>query len=63
VSKLGGFFIMAKIPEATARLFSNIFVCKKCKTKQRAAVQKIMQKKVSCRKCGGKAFRAIKKGK
>jgi len=54
---------MAKIPEATARLFSNVFVCKKCKTKQRAQVQKIMQKKISCRKCGGKAFRAIKKSK
>jgi len=54
---------MAKIPEASARLFKNVFVCKKCKTKQRAQVQKIMQKKISCRKCGCKAFRAIKKGK
>jgi len=54
---------MAKIPEAAARIFGNIFVCKKCKTKRRAQVQKIMQKKVCCRKCGSKELRPIKKGK
>lgn len=54
---------MAKIPEATERLFHNIFVCKRCKTKIRAQSIKIIARKVSCRKCGGKSFRAIKKGK
>ncbi len=54
---------MAKIQEATDRLFKNVFVCKRCKTKIRAHSIKIISKKVKCRKCGGKNFRAIKKGK
>jgi ribosomal protein L40E len=54
---------MAKIPEATERLFQNVFVCKRCKTKIKAPSIKIIAKKIACRKCGGKSFRAIKKGK
>ena len=54
---------MVKFPEAEARLYKNIFVCKKCKSKQRASMQKILQGKVTCRSCGAKAFRAIKKAK
>ncbi|MGA2130305.1 MAG: MJ0042-type zinc finger domain-containing protein [Candidatus Pacearchaeota archaeon] len=50
---------MAKIPEATTRLFKNVFVCKNCQTKIRADPQKIMRGKVRCRKCGKKAFRPI----
>lgn len=54
---------MAKIQEATERLFKDIFVCKRCKSKIRAQSIKIIAKKVACRNCGGKSFRAIKKGK
>lgn len=54
---------MAKFPEASARLFHNVFVCKRCKTKQKADIRKILDKKITCRKCGGKAFRAIKSKK
>lgn len=54
---------MAKFKEAIARLFHNVFVCKKCKAKIRASPSKIIQGRVLCRRCGGKAFRAIKKGK
>ncbi len=52
---------MAKIPEAQARLFKNIFVCKNCKSKIRAAPIKILNGKVKCRKCQKKAFRPLKK--
>jgi len=52
---------MARFPEAMNRLFKNIFVCKKCKTKVRTTPKKIINKKILCRRCGGKAFRAIKK--
>lgn len=52
-----------KFPEAVARLYHNVFVCKKCKTKRRAQSRKVLLGKISCRKCGHKAFRAIKKGK
>ena len=52
---------MAKIPEAQNRLFKNVFVCKKCRSKIRADPQKILKGKVVCRKCGKSAFRPIKK--
>lgn len=52
---------MAKFPEAEARLFRNIFVCKKCKAKVRAPTLKVLAGKISCRKCNSKALRPIKK--
>lgn len=52
---------MAKFPEAEARLFKNIFVCKKCKSKIRAPNLKAAAGKIACRKCGSKALRAIRK--
>ena len=52
---------MAKFPEAAARLFKGVFVCKRCKTKMRTTPQRILNKQILCRRCGGKAFRAIKK--
>ena len=52
---------MAKIPEATNRLFKNIFVCKSCSAKIRSEQLKILAGKVKCRKCGRKSFRPIKK--
>ena len=33
---------MAKIAEATERLFKNVFVCKNCQAKIRASTQKIL---------------------
>ena len=52
---------MVKFPEATARLFRNIYVCKKCKSKIRAQPLKVIQKRISCRKCGHKDLRPVKK--
>jgi len=52
---------MVKFPEAHARKFVNIFVCKKCKTKIRAPNIKIIQEKIKCRRCNSKAFRAVRK--
>ena len=52
---------MAKILEAQNRLFKNMFVCKKCKTKVRADPQKILKGKVKCRKCKRTAFRPLRK--
>lgn len=51
----------AKIPEAQARLFKNVFVCKKCQTKRKAEPLKILEGKVKCRKCSSRAFRPLKK--
>jgi len=52
---------MAKFPEAEARLFHRVFVCKKCKTKVRAPVLKVAQRKIKCKKCSGKDFRPVRK--
>lgn len=52
---------MAKIPEAEARLFRNIFVCRKCKSKIRATSMKVTQGKIRCRKCGSKILRPVRK--
>ncbi len=54
---------MVRFPEATARLFRNVFVCKKCKSKIKADNRKILDKKITCRKCQGKNFRMIKSKK
>ena len=52
---------MAKIQEATNRLFKNVFVCKNCQSKIRADAQKILKSKVRCRKCKKIAFRPLKR--
>ena len=56
-----GVFILVKFPEAEIRKFRNVFVCRKCKTKIKSPNIKIIQGKVSCRRCGGKAFKAVRK--
>ena len=52
---------MAKIPEAQARLFKNIFICKNCNSKLRTDSLKVLNGKAKCRKCAGRRFRPIKK--
>ncbi|MBI2142914.1 50S ribosomal protein L40e [Candidatus Woesearchaeota archaeon] len=52
---------MAKIPEAEARTFRNIFVCRKCKHKMRASSLKVAQGKVKCRNCNSSALRPLRK--
>ena len=49
-----------KIPAAQKRMFKNIFVCKRCSQKMRSDPLRIVQKQISCRRCGGRAFRAVK---
>lgn len=50
-----------KIPAAQARLFKNIFICKDCNSRIRSEARKIIEGKVKCRKCSGRAFRAVRK--
>ena len=54
---------MAKFKEAQARVFRNVFVCRKCKSKIRAQPIKVKRAKVKCRKCGSKALRPKHKEK
>jgi len=50
-----------KFPEANARQFENVFVCKRCKAKIRAPILKVLANKISCRKCSYKKLRVKKK--
>ena len=50
-----------KIPEAINRMFKNVFICQRCKTKMRADPQKVLKGKVRCRKCKRTQFRVPKK--
>jgi hypothetical protein len=52
---------MVKFPEADARLFKGVFVCRKCKTKTKTTNLKVLAGKVTCKKCGGHAFRPLRK--
>ncbi|MCX6746889.1 MAG: hypothetical protein NTU63_02010 [Candidatus Pacearchaeota archaeon] len=52
---------MAKIIEASNRLYKNVFVCRNCKTKIKSDPQKILKGKVRCRKCKRNAFRPLRK--
>ena len=52
---------MAKILEAEARIFKNIFVCRKCKHKRRASSLKVAQGKVKCRNCNASVLRPLRK--
>lgn len=52
---------MVKFPEAQTRLYKNVFVCRVCKSKIRAPNIKVIAGKISCRKCGSKALRAVRK--
>ncbi|MBS3145093.1 hypothetical protein J4208_05930 [Candidatus Woesearchaeota archaeon] len=54
---------MVKFTEASQRMFKNVFVCRRCKTKQRATSQKVIKRLVSCKKCGCRALRPMRKGK
>ncbi len=43
------------------RLFTNVFVCRVCKSKIRADPAKVRAGKVKCRKCGSRALRPKRK--
>jgi len=52
---------MVKFPEAAARKFKNMFVCRRCKTKIRASNTKVIAGLVKCRRCNSRALRPVRK--
>ena len=52
---------MAKFPEADARKFHNIFICKKCKSKIKASSMDVIKGIIRCRKCKTRALRPKRK--
>jgi len=51
---------LVKFPEAQARIYRNVFVCRRCKLKLRSPNMKILAGKVKCKKCGGRALRPVR---
>ncbi|HLC59024.1 MAG TPA: 50S ribosomal protein L40e [archaeon] len=48
-------------PEAVARIFNRMYVCRHCKSKIRADPAKVRAGKVKCRNCGSRVLRSKKK--
>jgi ribosomal protein L40E len=53
---------MAIDPIVEQRMFRGVYICMRCKARNRAASQKVRAGKVHCRKCGYDVLRARKKG-
>jgi formylmethanofuran dehydrogenase subunit E len=51
---------MATFPEAEARLYKNVFVCKKCEKKFRTSMGKVLTGKATCRDCKSKKVRPVR---
>ena len=50
-----------KIPVAQKRMFQNVFVCKDCNKKIRTQAGRILAGKVRCNRCGGHAFKPVRR--
>lgn len=50
-----------KLPVAQKRMFGNVFVCKDCSKKVRTQAVRVIAGKIKCTRCGGHAFRPIRK--
>ena len=53
----------SKFPETAARIFNNIYVCKKCKSKRRSLPKFVINNRLTCKRCGSHAFRPLRKAK
>ena len=51
---------MAIFKEAEARLFKNVYVCKKCKKKFKSTIGKVLNGKAVCRNCKSKNVRSLR---
>lgn len=52
---------MAIFEEAMNRLFKNVYVCRRCKSKRKAPSLAVQAGKVGCRKCGSHQLRVVRK--
>ena len=52
---------MVRFPEAEVRMFRNVFVCRRCKSKLKSPNMKIIQGLVKCRKCGSRILRPVRR--
>ena len=51
---------MATFPQAENRLFKNVYICRKCESKTKIPINKVLANKAVCRKCGNKQVRPVR---
>ena len=51
---------MGTFKEAHARLFENVYVCRKCENKVKVPISKFLAGKAVCRSCKHKGLRPIR---
>ena len=52
---------MGKFPEAEARMFKDVYVCRKCEHKTKVAIGKVLAGKARCRFCSSRYLRPVRK--
>ncbi|MCA9458974.1 MAG: 50S ribosomal protein L40e [Nanoarchaeota archaeon] len=52
---------MAIFKEAENRLFDKVYICRKCESKTKIPISKVLVGKGVCRKCSGKDLRPVRK--
>jgi len=52
---------MAQFPEADARLFKDVYICRKCERKTKVAIGKVLAGKAVCRNCKSNQMRSVRK--
>lgn len=51
---------MGTFPEATARLYGSVYVCRRCESKVKLPINKFLAGKGVCRKCDSKKLRIVR---
>ncbi len=51
---------MGTFPEAMARMFNSIYICRKCESKIKLPISKFLTGKGVCRKCNSKKLRPVR---
>ena len=51
---------MATFPEAMARLYDNVYVWRRCESKTKIPISKVLAGKAVCRNCGCKSVRPVR---
>ena len=52
---------MGTFPEAEARLFRNVYICRRCESKTRVPIGKVLAGGAVCTKCKYKQLRPVRK--
>ncbi|MFW5704695.1 MAG: hypothetical protein ACOCXG_02525 [Nanoarchaeota archaeon] len=52
---------MATFPEAENRLYKDVYVCRRCESKFKVPINKVLAGKAVCRNCDSKQVRIVRK--